>query len=90
MTKNRFEVDQSKKEGERERERERAFEKVLTVWWAREKSLLKSYWIDPAPIENWSSQADSNLIFVTFSIGWATGSIDRKFGKNSFLKNRAF
>ena len=31
MTKNRFEVDQSKKEGERERERERAFEKVLTM-----------------------------------------------------------
>ena len=31
MTKNRFEVDQSKKERERERERERAFEKVLTV-----------------------------------------------------------
>ena len=84
---------------------QKAFEKIWIEWRTRERKIfLKTHstnfdWskirFDRSKINfdrsniNQARQIQT-LIFIAFFISRATSSIDQKYGKNKFLKNRAF
>ena len=54
----------------------------------KKKKTMQSMWILNRN-DAWKKSGQTKIL-IAISIDWATGSIDRKSGKISFLKNRAF
>ena len=54
----------------------------------KKKKTMQSMWILNRN-DAWKKIGQTKIL-IAISIDWATGSIDRKSGKISFLKNRAF